>query len=399
MVPLSVRKLFTGIMRKIKILYGLESAADGALKHLVYLVTRLDRAKFDISVLISNLRSCEIEGEIEKMQMAGAKVSIFPMRQNISLLHDSLAVIKLFRIIRTNEFDIVHAHSSKAGGLFRIAAWMNKTPKIFYTPHCFYFQGKAGYGKVFFVTLEKILGKFTTGIIVSENERNEAICNRICPESKLFSINNAIDFNEYKHLAETEKYRKELNIPEEHFVIGSIGRLVPQKDWVTLIFAAREILKINKKAVFLIAGDGELKNYLKRLISDLNLENNVLTLGYVKDIYKMYEVIDVLVNSSLWEGLPYTFLEAMAYKKPIIATNTGNQMAVLDKATGFISPKRDHLTLADKINQLIRNKALAINMGKRGNEWFTQKYSFEYFIQRHEEVYGEGRRETGKVKM
>jgi len=374
-------------VKRIKILYGLEAADGGALKHLVYLVTRLDKPLFDITVIISKLRSWNIQEEIEKMKIAGAEIVYLPMERNIHIIKDLLVIIKLFIYIRRKKYYIVHAHSSKAGGVFRIAAWLNKVPRIYYTPHCFYFQGKYGIKKKIYILLEKILCRISTGIIVSENEQDELVKNKICSYAKIFNINNAIDFNEYEHLQEVKKIRQELRIPSSHFVIGAIGRLVTQKDWKTYILAAKEVIKDYNNVTFLMVGEGELRNKLQCFINELELQKRIIIVGYIKEIYKIYSIIDVLVNTSLWEGLPFTFLEAMAYKKPIIATATGNETTILDEETGFISPQKDYETIADKIKQLIDDKELANTMGNKGNEWFHKKYSFEFFISQHTKLY------------
>jgi len=80
-------------------------------------------------------------------------------------------------------------------------------------------------------------------------------------------------------------------------------------------------------------------------------------------------------------------LEAMKYKKPIIATDTGNETTIIHEETGFISPVKDYKTIADKIMMLIQDKKMAFQMGVKGNEWLTEKYSFELFIRQHEMLY------------
>lgn len=374
---------------KIKILYGLEAAGGGSLKHLVYLATRLNKDMFDITVILSNSRQECISSEIAKMESEGTTVLFLPMQRNISPINDMRLIIKLIFLIKKGRYDIVHAHSSKAGGIFRIAAWICRFPLVYYTPHCFYFQGKKGIQKKSYVLIERILGKLTTAIIVSESEKKQLIDNRVAPISKIVNINNAIDFNEYQQEKEFEKIKKHLKIPANTFIVGAIGRLVPQKDWETYIYAANLVLKNYPQTKFLIVGEGELFNELNKLIFKLNLENSIILTGQVKEIYKIYAVIDVFVNTSLWEGLPYVFLEAMKYRRPIIATNTGNDKIVIHEETGFITPAKDYRFIASKIVSFIENKQLSIKMGEKGMEWLTLKYSFELFIRKHEQLYQE----------
>jgi glycosyltransferase involved in cell wall biosynthesis len=373
-------------MSKSKILYGLEASGGGALKHLIYLVTKLNNKRFDITVILSNKRQENIDSEIWKMRYYGANVILMPIKRNIHI-GDFIIIIKLFFHIRNHKYDIVHAHSSKAGSLFRIAAWLNNVPKIYYTPHCFYFQGKQGLKKWFFVVLEKMFGWITTGVIVSDGEKQEMLKYNLVPGKKIININNAIDFNEYNLCKEIKETKENLAIKDNDFIVGAIGRLAYQKDWKTYIYAANEVLKKYPNVVFLIIGTGELYSEIKKMIKDLHLEKKVSLTGYIKDIYKIYGIIDVYVNTSLWEGLPYVFLEAMKYKIPIVATDTGNETAILHEESGFISPIKDYKAIADKIIMLIENKKMAFQMGLKGNELLTEKYSFELFIQQHEMFY------------
>ncbi len=374
-------------MRRIKLLYGLEAAGGGALKHVVYLATRLNSEIFDITVILSDSRDEDIAEQVKKMKDAGAKVRLVSMSRNINPFRDFVVFFKLVSLIRKEKFDIVHAHSSKAGALFRLAAFVCRVQKIYYTPHCFYFQGKNGFKKVCFVLLEKLLGTVTTGVIVSENERQSAIQNKVITDSKLININNAIDFDDYRQNNETENTKTALGIHPGTFIVGSVGRLVPQKDWETYVYAANEVLKFYPETVFLIVGEGELHTKIQKLIFQLNLEHKVLITGYVKEIYRIYGIMDIFVNTSLWEGLPYVFLEAMQYRKPIVATDTGNNTVIVHQGNGFICAQKDYQGIAGKIISLIRDKRMAEQMGEKSKRMVYYKYSFKVFIQQHEQLY------------
>ncbi|NOU19611.1 MAG: glycosyltransferase [Bacteroidales bacterium] len=372
---------------KIKILYGLEAAGGGALKHLVYIVTRLNPELFDITVMLSNLRLENAENEIKKMQCAGAKVIFIPIHRNIRPINDLIALSKIWYYIYTHKFHIVHAHSSKAGALFRIASWLARTPKVYYTPHCFYFQSQSGFSKWFFIKIEKLMGKITTGIIVSDAEMLHLLRNKIVSPSKAYNINNAIDFNEYNPTVNVNEAKHQLGISSDSLVVGAIGRLTTQKDWITYIYAANEVIKTYPNVVFLIVGEGELRINLELLIAELGLQRNIILTGYVIEIYKIYGIIDVFVNTSLWEGLPYVFLEAMHYKKPIIATGSEGETVVINRHNGLTSPQHDFKNVAENIILLLQDKTLSENLGKKGYELILEKYSFNNFIQKHEALY------------
>ena len=377
-------------MKRIKLLYGLEASGGGALKHVVYLATRLNKEIFDITVILSGSRNENIKDQIKKMAHEGVKVLIIPMSRSINPVSDLLVFFKLAFLINREKYDIVHAHSSKAGALFRLAAFVCGVRKIYYTPHCFYFQGKKGFKKEGFVILEKLLGTITTGIIVSENEQQWARHNHVIVNTKIININNAIDFDEYRQNIEIEKTKISWGIDPGSSIVGAIGRLTRQKDWKTYIYAASEVLKFYPKTVFLIVGEGELHSKIQELIFQLDLEGKVIITGYVKKIYKIYGIIDIFVNTSLWEGLPYVFLEAMQYEIPIVATDTGNETFIINKENGFICARKDYHGIAKKIISLIKNRQMSVQMGINGNRAMQEKYSFSVFIQQHEHLYLQG---------
>lgn len=374
-------------MKRIKIIYGLEAVGGGALKHLTYLVSMLNKEMFEITIILSNLRNERADDALEKIKESGVNLIFIPMSKKINIIKDFRSLFKIVSILKADKYDIAHAHSSKAGGVLRIAAFIVGVGNVLYTPHCFYFQGKSGLKKIIYVYLEKALAKITSGIIVSDSEKREIIKNRIVSANKIININNAIDFNDYQQINEINETLKEFSVPEGKFMVGAIGRLTPQKDWETFIYCANEVLKKCPETIFIITGEGELKNEIEKLIFKLGLEKNILLTGYVKPVYKIFAIIDVFVNTSLWEGLPYVFLEAMQYKKPIIATDTGTEVVIVHEKSGFITPVKDYHAIAKKIEELIEDKHKAIKMGIEGNDILTQKYSFELFIKKHEELY------------
>lgn len=374
-------------MQKIRLLYALEATGGGALKHLAYLVSNIDKAVFDISVALSDQRTDSSQADILKIKDSGAKIIKVPMRKEISLVADCRAFLKICRVLRSGDYDILHAHSSKAGGLFRLAAVLCGMKQVLYTPHCFYFQSKTGFAQKIFIGMERLLASVTSYIIVSENEQQNALLHKIAKPFKLQNINNAIKFNDYQEKITDERLLSDFEIPPGSFIVGAVGRLTPQKDWETFVFAANEVLKKYPEAVFLISGEGELETDIRKLIFSLGLEKSILLTGYVSEIYKIFGIIDLFVSTSLWEGLPYVILEAMKYNKPVIATDTGNGDLVVHNINGFVTPVKDYRTIAEKICELIANKQKAQEMGRKGYELLTRKYSFELFIQKHETLY------------
>jgi glycosyltransferase involved in cell wall biosynthesis len=378
---------------KRRILYGLEAADGGSMKHLLYLVLKLDKTLFDITVVVSQKRSPRVYEAIARMQQAGARVIVMPMERSIHPWKDLKALIAIYRLLRANRYDVVHAHSSKAGVLFRLAARLAGVKRIVYTPHCFYFQSKTGLARYGFAAIERILGGMTDTIVVSNGERNSALRYRIADSARLSNINNAINFDEYATLsdpiqqADRQHLCRQLGIPAGAIIVGAVGRLTRQKDWETYIYAAAETLKTYPQAVFLIVGDGELMDTLQLLIDRLGLRGRVIITGYREDIRSVFALIDIYVSTSLWEGLPYVLLEAMWFQKPVIATDLDYGDIIQDNQNGYLVSCRDYRLIAGKIGHLIRNERLGKEMGKKGFLMAQKCFSFKTFVRKHEELY------------
>lgn len=357
------------------------------MKHLTYLVTHLDKETFDITVILSPNRPDRIDSEIEKLKQSGARIMEMSMRRQFNLFKDLFLIYRIYRHLRRNRYDIIHAHSSKAGFTFRLAAWLSGSASVVYTPHCFYFQGKKGIRRWFYSRVERWLAGITSYLVVSNNERDYALQYGIATEEKLITINNAIDFIEYDSRAQSEQIRKKFGIAEDSIVIGSVGRLTEQKDLVTYIYAAREVVKEHSNVVFLVAGDGELKEELQSLIAALHLQSKVLIIGHYSNISDIYAVIDIFVSTSLWEGMPYVILEAMWFKKPVVASDLGYKGLLHDKENGFLVKAGDYTGFAEIIKILLRNNNLMREMGEKGHSLVNTHFNFTSFIRQHESFY------------
>lgn len=374
-------------MRKIKIIFALEAAEGGALKHLVYLISGLGRGRFDITVILSNSRGQNICREISTMKESGATVHIFPMHRSIRPFSDLCNLIRLHVLLKNGSFDIAHAHSSKAGVLLRLAAWINSVPLVLYTPHCFYFQALKGLPRYGFALIEKVMAKLTSYIIVSNGEKEEALNARICSVDKLRNINNAIAFTRKPMRQSICELKRNFDITSK-FVVGSVGRLTRQKNWEMFIRTANEVLRTNRDVTFVICGDGELRKKLENMVKSFGINDRVRFLGYTEDVEQVYQIIDVYVNTSDWEGLPYTILEAIHHKKAIVVTDAIRDRLLRDRVSSYVVSKRDYIKCSNRINHLLRDQYQRLKFSRNCQKEIRQyRYSFKRFIQAHDTIY------------
>jgi glycosyltransferase involved in cell wall biosynthesis len=348
-------------MRKFKLLYAIGNNSGGSLKNVIDLATHLNREKFEISVVLSKKNQIyETKVAISKLSSCNIDIKYINMNRSISLM-DIVTLINIYFYLKKQKFDIVHAHSSKAGALFRIAAFWVKVPVVLYTPHCFYFTAHKGFRRYFYRWIESFLAHFSHNIVISGTEQkaiNECGINK----EKVSIIDNAIDISEYKKEYSKIEIREKFNIPKEHIVIIGIGRLVEQKNWNMFIDTASIMLRNNKNITFIIAGSGPYESRLLKRITQLGLESQVKLIGFVENISEIYAIANIFVSTSKWEGLPYTYIEALYFKIPMVLTYTEGLEYFFKKVNCTCVPQENASFLANKLFETIYSSNNEISM-------------------------------------
>jgi glycosyltransferase involved in cell wall biosynthesis len=296
-----------------------------------------------------------------KIRGAGATAVRIDMTRNISAM-DFKSLASIYLLLLREKPDIVHLHSSKAGLLGRVAAKLAGARKIIYTPNAWSFYQKQGIMRRMYIIAERMLGRITDVVIcVSESEAEDAIRNRICPGRKIELVHNGVS---------TEALHCRRKRENERFTVGWAGRNCRQKNLQMLMRVADALPKIRFVAI------------TDRAISHRNIE----CLRWADDMRRFYCQTDILANTSLYEGMPYTVLEAMAARKPVVATNAaGNRDAIEDGKTGFLVSSRHGMVEA--IRRLAGDKSLRISMGNAGRKRVMEKFSLGRMIAMHKRIY------------
>jgi glycosyltransferase involved in cell wall biosynthesis len=135
-------------------------------------------------------------------------------------------------------------------------------------------------------------------------------------------------------------------------------------------------------------GDGILRGALERLIDKFNLKQKVILLGWRTDIPRILSITDVLVLTSLWEGLPIAVLEAMASSKPVITTDTGGITEVIrDGDTGFLTKPRDINAMSEKLIILLRDGRLRQIIGQKAKDSLGLDFSVDNTLNNTQRLY------------
>jgi len=370
------------------------SEMGGAQKVVYHIAAGLPQKLFEMTV------ACAPGGELVRwLQQLPHKVRVIEvpeLRRNISPFFDLLALYRLYRLIRRERFDVVHCHSSKAGVLGRLAAWMAGVPKIFFTAHGWginEYQSRTA--RFFYTWAERLAGAVSTRVVcVSENDLDKGRRLGLAVGGKFCVI--------YNGLPETKWFkgtlRGELGIKKEDVVVGTVARLAPQKNPFFLLetagrMAARsDNCRGEGKLYFVIVGDGPLRPKCEEFIKSKGLDGSVFLLGAREDAAELVQDFDVFVLFSRWEGLPLTVIEAMLAGVPVVANNTGGVgEMVVDGETGFLIEGLDPEAAERALVRLLSDRDLRRRMGEAGRRRAREKFSLAEMLCRYQELYLEGR--------
>lgn len=328
-------------MRK-RIMHIVQSAG-GVEVYIQMLLKYMPKDKFE------HILVCSYDYSEKKFKDTVKAFEQVEMVREINVRKDYNAVKNVRKLIKKYNPDIVYTHSSKGGAIGRIANIGIKNKSI-YNPHGWAFNMDCSNNKKrIYTIIEKMLAKFTDKIIaISDSEKQSALEKNICKSNEIEVIFNGIDIEKYELEKNNYKVdRKKLNIPNDAFVIGMVGRISKQKSPDTFIKVASKINKIIKNSFFIIVGDGDQRTEIENLIKKEGIEKNTIITGWVSNPLEYIQLFDLSMLLSRWEGFGLAIVEYMISKKPIIATN-------IDAIPNLIENQKDGcLVNIDDINQTV----------------------------------------------
>jgi len=225
-------------------------------------------------------------------------------------------------------------------------------------------------------------------IAVSEGAKRQVVDDCHFDEEKVVVIYNGIHRPAKIPERDKEEVFQKLNLKEGYPVICNIGRLTEQKGPSIFLSAIEKVVQREPDLQVLMVGEGELRKELEEQARELGIRTNVIFTGFREDIPVILQISQFLVGSALWEGFPYSIIEALANGTPVIATRVGGvPEAVIDDCTGYLVEPNDAVDLADKILYLIRHKEKIEEFGENGRRLYEEKFAFDRMIEQTEKVY------------
>jgi glycosyltransferase involved in cell wall biosynthesis len=317
-----------------KILHIVESFGGGVFNQLQTYVNALENGSAEIYIAYS--KRDDTPNDFKEYFPKNTHFFHTDLTRNVNISKDTQGLIVILRIINIVQPDIIHLHSSKAGFIGRATLLFNSNirskPVVFYTPHGFYFLNDdiKPIKKLFYQYLET-LATFFGGTIVACSKSEADVARRQLRAKNVVVIENAIDSQMFE-CKEYGMYKKNT------LRIGTSGRLCVQKNPLMFADLANKMKKRNIQFTWIGDGDEGFKKHLEDM--------NVFVTGWLKrdEVPRHLSSLDVYVQTSRWEGMPLSVMEAMASGLPAIVTGAvGNRDVVNHGETGFIASTIDEM--------------------------------------------------------
>jgi glycosyltransferase involved in cell wall biosynthesis len=300
-----------------------------------------------------------------------------PMEREISPAKDLKAIFRLARFLRKNTFDVIHVHSSKAGLIGRMGAWLAGHRRVVFQPHGFSFLLFEGRKATLARFWERLAGRWFTKALIatSPSEAERARNDAGIPVAKVVVIANGIDCERLEPIVQKPAARD----AETGFVLLA-ARLMRSKNPMMFARIAQLIVKRKPTARFVLIGTGyhdELQDSMREYIKNNALEG-VLTVLPWMDYEKMQDYVKrcaVYVSTSISECFGYAVVEAMYHGKPVVGTLIdGTRDLVLQDETGLLVASNDDEAMADRVLHLLESRMLREVYGALGRKRVEELY-------------------------
>ncbi|MBV8401386.1 MAG: glycosyltransferase family 4 protein [Acetobacteraceae bacterium] len=357
---------------------------DFSLRHFLLPLMRGIRARgHDV------VGACADGPLLDDVRQEGFRLASLPPMRSLSPLEQAHAFGALFRLIRREKPDIVHAHMPISGFLGRAAARAAGTRVVAYTCHGFLFNQPAAWPRrVASLAMEWMGGRLTdTFMTVSSEEASDA--RRLGISARAVPVGNGRDPTIYRPDPEARaRVRVELGVPQDRVVVTIVSRLVRHKGIPELAAAMRDL----PEAELWIVGERlttDRGTDLDPILADSGLGGRLRMLGYRADVPAILAASDIFALPSHFEGLPMSVIEAMLTGLPVVATNIrGPREQVVDGETGFLVPPMTVAPLAEALIRLADRHELRASMGAAGRARASDLYDEQRVVARTLDLLG-----------
>lgn len=363
----------------MKVLHVIWDLGQGGAQTFLYELLQQHLSLSDITSEVLVLAKKGYLGE--KIEGLGIPITCLGLRSG----KDLLGIAKLYSYLRQSNHDIIHSHSPNLA--FNCILWKASALKIF-TEHGGGLMGGGWKDRLIYKIFESNYCRF---IAISNEMANVMKVANSKITDKMRVVHNGLDLRKIDAIVPDNNDKLPETVIHSNYRVGIIGRLVPQKGISTFLEAAAILSKLRKDIVFLIIGDGPLREELQAKAKRLGIESRVYFLGYRVDAKQILKLFDVFLFTSEWEPFGLVIIEAMAAGVPVVALNLKGAVheIVADNINGFVVDKRDPGLLAKRVLELLDNSKLRAyfvqNARKKVESHFTIEHNAKAILNIYQE--------------
>jgi glycosyltransferase involved in cell wall biosynthesis len=351
-----------------------DASVGGGQQHVLALAERLSGRGFKVSVV------CEARGYLVD-ELGHARIPHHAVHLSDSLSLRGLA--DLAKVIRASGTQLIHTHGGTAGFYGRLAArWVGDVRTVHTYHGIHYLHDRSLRKRYVHRAIDRFLLRWTDEVIcVARSDKELALREKLALPDHVSVVYNGIDLARFEPSQRGERR-------DGPFVVGTVGRLHEQKGHIYLLRAAALLQRSHPQIRVRVIGDGPLRESLEAQSRALGVDGIVEFLGARSDVPAQLRQFDLFILPSLWEGLPYALLEAMATGLPVVATDVdGVREMIADGVEGIVVPSRNAQALAAAVIELVENGARRADLGAKGAQVVKKRFGLDAMIDQTVNVY------------
>jgi glycosyltransferase involved in cell wall biosynthesis len=358
----------------------------GAQEHVYSLISRLDRSRYDVSVI-----SLSPGSAARKIERLGVPVTVLDEHD------DAVAVGAVTALLDGIRPDVIHNHMYRAElvgtrAAIALRAIGRRRPHVVSTVHSSRVRSAEDREVLRLLTpeMDRLIA-VSRSIVRKLAEEGRVGDAPAWPPVSL--IHNGVDLERYDHQDPCCTLREEYGLPDDASIVGIVARLEPEKGHPTLLEAWRLVLREVPSAYLLVVGEGSRYDALAEQAAELGVSDHVVFTGRRDDVPAVTAALDVAVLPSYREAQGLTVLEAMALSRPVVASNVGGIPEMIeDGVTGLLVPPHDPTALAGAIVRLLRDHPYADMLARAGHDLVHRQFCVQLMVHAVEDIYDEGAR-------
>ncbi|MFC1668273.1 glycosyltransferase [Chlamydiota bacterium] len=364
-------------MKKIKIMHVLLNLNNGGMESNVVKLINHSNHAFKICIC------CLEKGGVLERSLDKSKSKYFVLNKPTGKVFS--LPLKLRRLFKEEEIDIVHTHNYPTLLYTGLACLFSRKPKLIHGEHG---DLPLQIYKKKYLLVRKIFRKRISKVCCVSKSLKKLFLEKVgCFDNKVTCLPNGLDLSLFRPM-NSGQLRSKYGYLKDDFILLGIGSFYPWKNIGLLIDAATLLKKNRIKFRLLLIGSGPLERDIRELVKKNKLSDEVFFLGYRADIAEIINVADVLVQPSLTEGMSNTIMEAMACGKPVVASDVGgNEELIVEGKTGFLFESNNLDDLIEKIVYILKNPDLAVRMGKKARQIAEERFDLKKMVCAYEHLY------------